>query len=231
MAKRKKSTQDKQVKSTEQTILSADKVITVTTSVEVTERIVDWNDIEARAEVDEYESDAPWEHADGWEHEARWLRRSELEHEEQENAQGYGWSYTNRENFLITLSDDTVRAWGFSDTEFYPGASKQVSRELFAAVKAKNLAQLVKWYTDGWQWYTAVAEYGDVSHNVGMIDSEEYAEEVAETELRGEVADELEAGGYIIVNRPEPDKWTPARHLRDKIRRNLAYAKGITATG
>lgn len=206
-------------KSMQERILTADKIVTVSTTTTVENRAVNYDDIECSVEIDDFMSEAPWEHCDGWEHEADWLRYPT---DEQRNMQGFGYSDSNRKYFLLSIDDDTVsKRWGCNG---YPGASKQVVKEAIAAVKKQAMAQLVKWYSDGWEWYTACAEFNDKEYvnYLGGIDDDDYARECAEGDCRSEVVHEMERDGYIVTNQPPRKEYSAVDSMRDRIRRNLA---------
>jgi len=96
-----------------------------------------------------------------------------------------------------------------------------VWRERVARVKRDAIDQLVKWYSDGWEWWLAVAEYQEYMHCLGGIDDADYAEEVA-LECAFEVAAEMESDGYIVTNKPEPKNHFD-RHagFKWKLKQNL----------
>ena len=184
-----------------QRIITADKIVTVETVVTEDDRVVDYSDIEQRVEYDEWYNETPWESCDGWEHE--FVGTGYYDHDDRRNH----YSYVNRAardggcGFII-VTDESVIEWGCVGPT---GCSKQVRFEAIAAAKRKATEQLVKWYENGWEWFTAVAEFEGYMHCVGGIDCMDYAEEVAR-ECAAEVVDELERDGYIVENQPEPQR-------------------------
>lgn len=202
-----------------ETILTDDEVIDVTTTVKRQPRRVDWNDIETSVEYDDCYTDAPWESCDGLEHDVQWLRYGADDW--QREARGYGWSDANRQAFLITIDDSIViDKWGHTRLA---GESKQSWLERVAFYKAQTIDQLVKWYSHGWHWYVAQASYGDYRESVGGIDCEKYAQQMANDELRAEVATQLEQAGFIVENWPASDRphYSKLDAARDRIKRQL----------
>lgn len=164
-------------------------------------KIVDYNDIEQRIEYDDFYNETPWDNCDNWKHE--WVGTGYYDHEGREDH----YSYVNRAvrdggcGFIIVDDRDVIKCGCVGPT----GCSKQVRFEAIAAAKRKATEQLVKWYENGWTWYTAVAEYGKYMYCAGGIDCEKYAYEVA-YECACEVVAQLESAGYIVENQPEPQK-------------------------
>lgn len=182
-------------------------------------RYVDYDDIEARVEIDDDHYGTPWDDCDGWEHDFDPQHWSD--HEDKENAHNYvRRSARDGGCGFIVIGDDTVRnRWGCDSP--YSGASKQVAAEYRAHVNRRAVEQLVNWYENGWTWYLAVAEFGEHFDALHGIDSEEYAAECAE-ECRENVADELEKAGFIIRNRPAPKPpYSRVDAFRNRIKRQL----------
>jgi len=210
----------------QQRILTADKIVTVTTTVRTENRVVDFSEIKTSVSVDDWMTEAPWEHCDGWEHEAEQHgSKSDFALYDTiggniSELQGFGYSVNNREYFLITIDDDTVaNRWGCNG---YPGASKQVVRESIAEAKRAAIKQLVEWYENGWEWYNADAEYGEFQDSLGGIDSYDYAQECAD-ECARNVAHEMEQAGYVVENIPPAKQYSRVEMMRDQIHRNLGY--------
>lgn len=180
-------------------------------------RYVDWNDIEARVEYDDDNSETPWYSCDGWEHEFVGIRRFD------ERARD-GHAYVNRAARdggcgFIVVDDAQVIAWGCKSP--YTGASRQACFEYRAQVKRRAVEQLVQWYENGWEWFRAVAEWEGRFDALHGIDCEKYAAECAE-ECRWILANELECEGFIIRNRPAPKPpYSRVEAMRDRIRRQL----------
>lgn len=181
---------------------------------------VDYDDIEARVEPDDWNGEAPWEHCDGWEHEFH--RDGYYVHEGMHDSRGWV-NRSTREggSGYIEIDDATVIRWGCTG---YPGCSKQVRAEAIATAKRNALDQLVKWYCDGWYVWVAVAEYGDYMECVGGIYDDcygDYAREEAES-MRREVAARMEDDGFTVTGQPDPPKpYNRVDAFRDRIRRNL----------
>lgn len=204
---------------TTQTVLTADKVVTVETIVTESDRVVDYDDIleSVSVEYDDCYNEAPWEHCDGWEHD--YNRIGYYDHDGVEDSRGCGWSDANRERFVITISDDQLEEWGNYDYFHSSGCSKQVARELTAQVKRNTLDRLVKWYSDGWYWYFVGGDYKGYFGSVGGVDCPDYAEELR-YQIADEIADEMEKDGYIIEDRHNPHHRTKWQQLQDRIDRN-----------
>lgn len=222
MAKRK--SQFETVSAKQEQVLTGDKVVQVTTRVEVADRVVQWDDIEARVEYDDCTCETPWENCDGWEHEAQYFSRMDDLPIEAKESVRCCWNQGDRDYIWLTIEDkDIVTKWGLPSW-IENGASKQVRAEWIADTKRKAYEQLADWYSNGWSWYGAVAEYGDICESVWGIDDEDYAQEVAETDMRWQVVSELEAAGYIVENQPEPSKgYDRVAMMRDRIHRQLGY--------
>jgi hypothetical protein len=200
---------------TTERIITADKIVTVTTDVE--DREVCYDDVldAVKIEHDDWHGGTPWDDCDGWEHDAEDVMYDR--DDDRRDARGFALCAGRRNAVHITVSDDIVERWG---CDGYPGASKQVRAELVAQVKRKALDQLVKWYTDGWEYYYVGGGYKDCSDGCGGIDSHEYAEEVR-SEVAAEIAAQLEREGYVVTDKPEPDNRSSADIRRDGHKRRL----------
>jgi len=195
----------------------------IITTVKEESRYVEWDDIEGRAEQDDWSGDAPWEECDGWDHEFH--RVGYYTHEGVRDSRGWV-NRTTREggSGWIEVDDETVVGWGCTG---YPGCSKQVRAETIARAKRVATEQLVKWYSDGWYVSCAIAEYGDYLDSVGGIYDEAWGDHAEEMvlECRHNVADQLEDDGYEVSGRPDPPKpYNRIDAFRDRIRRNLNNA-------
>lgn len=195
-------------------------IITTVTTVTETDRIVDYDDILASVSVeyDEWFHDAPWDCCDGLEHE--YERIGYNHHDDWSRSRGCGWSDANRERFVITISDDQIKAWGNYDYYRAHGCSKQVARELTAQVKRNTLDQLVKWYSNGWEWYTVHGDYLGYAASVGGVDSYEYAETLR-YEIADEIGDSMLEDDYVIHNRHNPHEHNKLQYAKDRYKRNL----------
>ncbi len=197
-----------------------DTIVTTVTTVTETDRIVDYDDILAAVSVeyDEWFHDAPWDNCDGFEHEYNTV--GYYDHDGITDSRGCGWSDANRERFVITISDDQIREWGNYDYYRADGCSKQVARELVAQVKRNTLDQLVKWYSNGWEWYTVHGDYLGYQASVGGVDSYEYAETLR-YEIADEIGDSMLEDDYVIHNRHRTNDRTKLEYAKDRFKRNL----------
>lgn len=198
-------------------IPNGDRMVTVETTFREGPICIDYDDIVTSINHDDWMGEAPWESCDGWDHETRKL--GYYDHDGLFESRGYAQTDWNNPNVLIEIDDDDiVDKWGHTRRD---GEAKQVWLERVARVKRNALDQLVKWYSDGWEWFAAGAEYGDYSDGIGGIDSYSYAEEMAE-ECRREVAAQMELDGYTVTGKPDPPKpYNRVDAFRDSIRRNL----------
>ena len=204
---------------TTQTVLTKDKIVRVETIVTESDRVVDYDDIleSVSVEYDEWFHDAPWEHCDGLEHDYNrigWYAVDDVR-----GSRGYGYSDANRESFVITIDDDQVKEWGNYDYHRARGCSKQVARELTAQEKRNTLDRLVRWYSNGWEWYSVQGEYKDYIAGVGGVDCPEYAETLR-WEIADEIAAEMESDGYIIEDRHNPHEQTHQQQLQNRLNWN-----------
>lgn len=165
----------------------------VLVSVETRPAVIDFADILEATQVvpDEFNTDAPWEHFDGWEHEAKSTNNLPSE---VSNARGECWNEADRESVLIRMEFDADLFKWYRDH----GASKQVARELVAQSMGKRLDQLTGWYSHGWQWWGVKGKYHGVRDSVWGIDDEEYAENRVRSEIAHCIAAGLEAKGYTV---------------------------------
>lgn len=201
-------------------IATDDELIVVETTIKRKRKRIAWESIGTEVVPDYDNGESPWDSCDGLEHEIDWLRSCPDEYGDAENV---GYSDSNRQYFRITIDDSTVRAkWGIPAK--YQGASRQVVAEYIARAKARTIAQLVRWYSHGWEWYGAKASYGDCETSVWGIDSADYAQELADDELRWEVARELEQAGHTVTGKPEPRSYSRVDSMRDRIKRQLCLA-------
>lgn len=203
-------------------ILTADTIVTVETIVRTQPRTVDWADIVASVESDD-DMGAPWKEHDGWEHSLE-----PVEDPRANNSAGYiyrslydSWADDRYRGAVVKIDDDTLAEWGHVP---HAGEAKQVFRERMAEVRREAVKHLVKWHTEGADWFGAVAEFKGYRASVwGILGEYSEAQEMAETEQRAEVAAQLEAAGYIVTGTPAEigRQYTAADRLRDKIKRQL----------
>lgn len=196
------------------------KIITTRVTVRETDRIIQFEDIldAVTVEYDEWFRETPWDNCDGWEHD--YERVGYSDHVGIRDSRGYGWSGANRESFLITISDDQIEEWGNYDYYRARGCSKQVTAELVAQVKRDSLDQLVKWHSDGWNWYTTAGDYEGYVASYGGIDCPDHAEEMR-YEIAGEIAANMEVDGYIVEGEHNPHTYDKLAAAKDHFRRNL----------
>jgi hypothetical protein len=197
--------------------VTENSITTVTTVIE--EREVSYDDVleSVSIENDDWSGEAPWESCDGWEHEARQL--GYYDHEGLEDGRGYARTHRHSPNVLIEIDeDDIVNEWGCNG---YPGASKQVRAELIAQVKRNALDQLVKWYEDGWEYYSVCGGFNGCTDSLGGIDCVEDAEEMRR-DVCNEICKQLESEGYIIIDRPAPNNRSDAQMWHDRYKWRIA---------
>ncbi len=168
---------------------------------------------------DNDESMTPWEHCDGFEHE--YIEPRRFDHvDDPRDMLGWGWSGDRGESFVIQLADDD---YGIYDYMRAQGASKQVAREAVALERRRTLAQIVKWYSQGWQWYGVKCEFtvlDDVYEaSLWGIDDFDYAARDIVDEITGDVAHQLEKAGYTVTGKPEARRpWAATReHKRARL--------------
>jgi len=185
-------------------------------AVESRPATIDFDDIldATRVVPDELESEAPWEHRDGYEHTATPERRYRDEADARA-MQGNVYCDGHRERLLIELPKD--EDYGTYQYMRERGASRQVAREAVASNRRRILARLVKWYGDGWEWYGVKCDFevlGDeYSASLWCIDDAEYAETLKE-EIALEVVYQLEEAGYTVTGQPESDYTTHRREVK-----------------
>lgn len=170
----------------------------------------------------------PWDDCDGWEHELESYdafedRLTQNEHRVRQEMRdtfesAAGVFRHDRESVRIVFNYDLSANY---DYERARGASKQVARELAALEKQRSIAQLLKWYSDGWEWWGAACEWGDFSESLWGIDSEDYAWEVAYTEMLPSPVQHVEALGYLVTDKPRWRKPRQRKIKRERLRRQL----------
>lgn len=200
-----------------ETILTEDQIVRVKTTVTTEPRRVDFNDIARSVEYDEWFTEAPWETCDGFEHRAVAIKHY-LDSGIYRSHKHASRSVLDGGSVIIEIDDETVIGWGCTGPS---GCSKQVRAEAIAAAKRKATETIVNWYVNGWEYYSASAEYGDYDDHCGGIDCPDYAEDVA-IECAFNVAACMEKDGYIVFNKPEPtNPYDRIKAKRRQIRYNL----------
>ena len=193
-------------------------------AVESQPATIAFDDILKATEVvaDEYESMTPWEHCDGFEHVATPERRFRDEADARE-MQGSVYCDGHRERLVIELPRE--EDYGIYQYAREHGASRQVAAEMVAAERRRTLAQLVKWYGDGWEWFGVKCDFevlGDEYHDsIWGVDDAEYAETLKE-EIALEVAGQLEEAGYTVTGKPEHRQTYTRADKQARLTRNLA---------
>lgn len=183
--------------------------------------VIQFDDILAGCTVeseDEYET--PWDNCDGWDHHLEDCP-GDMDSSSCNAVIRHNRDYRHK---LIVMDYPVDDCCG----RMY-GASKQVKAELRACAKRRFIAQLKKWYEDGWEWYFAQCEFttddGTEYHNTcGMIDDYDYAMECATTEVIRKVIYDLEKDGYVVENQPnwKANYVVNCRQAKvDQYRRNL----------
>jgi len=173
-------------------------------AVESAPAVVEFDDILGATKVvyDECVSDAPWEMCDGFEHTV--VSPSRVDGDAK-RMRGYCWHSGDRERVVIQLPEG--EDYGLYKWHRERGASKQVAREAVAAERRRTLDLLVKWYSDGWQYWGVKCDFevlGEEFHDsVWGIDDEDYAEREVVSEIADNVAAELEKAGFTVNSRPE----------------------------
>ncbi len=176
-------------------------------AVETAPAVIDFQAIVDATEVieDHEETMAPWDHCDGFEH--RYIGYpGRLDHvDDPRSLQGWGRTWDRGESFVIQLADDDYGIYEYMRNR---GATRQVACEAVALERRRTLAQIVKWYSEGWQWYGVKCEFtvlDDVYEaSVWGIDDADYAARDVVDEIAGEVAYQLEKIGFSVTNKPEP---------------------------
>jgi hypothetical protein len=176
-----------------------------------------------KAEVDDDWHERPWDHCDDYEHHELdsgdaiiWL----IENAGDDRPRGYYRSYTSGRPasgylFLDDMSMNPVYEYARDR-----GASKQVARERAACTVRHALDQLREWYSDGWYWYWVSCEfYGYTNSICGYLDEDD-AETYGRQEVASDIAYQMEADGYTVINRPAHGGWTPVqrrKHMQLKL--------------
>jgi len=174
--------------------------------------------------VADNENTTPWDNCDGFEHTATPERRLP---DEMGGRKMQGSVYSNREHLVIQLP--AGEDYGIYQYMREHGASRQVAREAVAAGRRQTIDQLVKWYSDGWEWYGVQCEFevlgNEYEASLWGIDNPDYAEREVKEEMAHEVARQLEKAGYTVTG--QPDRQGPyLKHRREvkqeRLTRNLA---------
>lgn len=194
-------------------------------AVETTSAVVDFAAILEATKVvyDDQASEAPWDNCDGLEHSHKKASHTAHTANDVDKMQGYCYCDRLRESIVITLPDDVD--YGIFDWQRSMGATQQVAREAEAAERRRTLAQLVKWYTDGWQWYGVQCDFSllgrDFSASLWSIDDDDYARREVVDEIADEVADKLEKAGFTVTDRPARPDYPSRKMKQERIRHNL----------
>ena len=193
-------------------------------AVESRPAIVTFEEILEATEVvaDQYESMTPWEHCDGFEHTTTPERRYRDEADARE-MQGSVYCDGHRDRLVIELPE--TEDYGIYQYMRERGASKQVAREAVAAQRRRTLAQLVKWYGDGWEWFGVRCRFPvlgeEYEDSLWGIDDAEYAETLKE-EIALNVVAQLEEAGFTVTDKPEGRQGWTRGDKQARLSRNLA---------
>lgn len=200
-----------------------DKVITTTTIVREEPRHIDYQDLLDCVEIEQDDwHGAPWENCDGYDHE---IGPVDFDHPDQTDSCAYvsarnGWSGRIIKHGTST-EDDLDDLYEYYRSR---GQSKQVAFEAVAESRRLRMEQLVNWYENGWTYYYVKAEYnGYESRGCGGIDDYDYADTEIRSEEADELADQLEADGFIVTGKPEPFSKEDAR--RNNCKQRLDWNK------
>ena len=122
-----------------------------------------------------------------------------------------------------------VRITARSSMPASAGPAGKWPRKRLPPSAAGPLAQLVKWYDDGWQWYGVRCRFDTLGDeyeaSLWGIDDAEYAERDIKVEMALDVAAQLEKAGFTVTGKPEHGPGFQGLSRADKqehIRRNLA---------
>lgn len=172
-------------------------------AVESAPAVVEFDDILAKTQVvyDECSCGTPWDMCDGFEHTV--VSPSRI-NGDAENMRGYCYCDANRERVVIQLPEG--EDYGLYKWHRERGASKQVAREAVAAERRRTLDLLVKWYSDGWQYWGVKCDFqvlGEEFHDsIWGIDDPDYAENEVKPDVAHTVAAELEKAGFTVNGCP-----------------------------
>lgn len=181
-----------------QRIITADKLVTIETSVE--DREIDFNDILDCVKVDpddEYRN--PFEDSDCYAHT---LTKEHWNENTERVKHANNRVYTDRcrgVGFIepADLITTTVKYWRNL------GASRQVAFELVARERQTLIDQIQSIYNNGVEYYYVHGEYKGCSDGVGGVDGYDYATGECRREVAENIACELEGEGHIITNKPD----------------------------
>ena len=192
-------------------------------AVESTAATIAFDDLlDATHVIDDTDNcEAPWENWDGWEHTAKPVHA--FDKADAREMQGYCRTWDKGERYVISLpAGDTDGVYKYARER---GASRQVAAEALAFARRRTLAQLVKWYDDGWQWYGVRCQFealGDeYEASLWGIDDAEYAEHDIKVEMALDVAGQLEKAGFTVTGKPEHRQGLSRTDKQAHIRRNL----------
>jgi len=185
---------------------------------------IDFADI-FNASVVEPDTDceAPWENCDGWEHEFI------PQHKLPDNLSTYdakkaaGWTGDG----LIVVDPNVVKKQWMGEYSPFSGEHRQVYEEHIAEVRRKAVAQLVKWYKDGYDYWWVYCQFKDETAWMGMIQDDRDGEHLKEcrVEMAEEVAYQLEKRGFTVINWPGHPSQREARINQERadIARHMGF--------
>jgi hypothetical protein len=193
-------------------------LISVTTEIETESAVIDYADILAATTVesDDDNGETPWDDCDDWEHTIDKLDSSRHTDSRPRNV-CYSDGYRRYIRINVDAEKMGLTGWKHFHAQ---GASKGVAHQLAAMEIRRAIDQLVKWYTDGWQYYGVVCKFKDVHESVWRIDDYDYAHDEVRHEIAYQAATELERQGYEVVNRPDA-KLDHRKTKRERLKRKL----------
>lgn len=207
------------------TLLRQDDVMV---AVETASAIVDYAAILEATKVvyDHHTSETPWDSCDGFDHEIETSHHGGTRLEGEYNfpkMQGHCFSDVQRRYIVITLPDG--EDYGIFDWQRSMGATRQVASEAVAANRRRTLAQLVQWYSNGWEWYGVRCNFEVLGQDFGAsvwgIDDGDYARREVVHEIADEVTGQLEKAGFTVTNQPVRSDYPTRENKQTRLRHNL----------
>jgi hypothetical protein len=192
-------------------------------AVESAPAIVNYDNILKATEVvyDNDSGETPWDNCDGFEHTCTPAHRLDFD---PSDMRGNCYCDGHRERVVIQLPKDRD-CWEVAKYARAHGASRQVAAELAAANRRHTLDQLVKWYSDGWQWYGVRCSFEilgkEFNDSLWGIDDYNYAEDEVKPEIADNVVSQLEKDGFTVIGRPVPTFEHQTRERRKAIQESF----------
>jgi hypothetical protein len=189
---------------------------------------IDFADIFDAAIVEpDNDCEAPWESGDGWEH--TFIERNKLPDRLtlDDAREATGWVRSHRDGGLIVVDPAVVKKQWMGEYSKASGEHRQVYEERIAAVRRNAVKQLVKWYTDGYEYWRVCCNFMDETASLGMIqdDYDGAHLKACRVEMAEDVADLLEKRGFVVINKPVHPSQTQIRsnQKRDNIARHMGF--------